>query len=128
MPLQVYRCPIDGEQDILMRTFKVPSKIDCPTCGKQINHTISAPAVIDIKRDWNENANEYRRDPYTQAKAQINNRAREDAERGIPLQKVNEEGIQAAAKGIHEEKYQRLNVEQKAKRNLRNQTIKKEKK
>ena len=119
MPIQVYDCNIDGEQDIFMRTFEVPTEVDCPTCGQEIKHIISAAAIVDIKRDWNENANEYRRDPYTQAKAQLKNKQREDAERGIRIEKVSEEGLQAGAAAIHDSNtIRRPSIEQKAKRHF----------
>lgn len=123
MPIQVYSCLKDGEQDIFMRTFEVPPRIDCPTCGQKIKHIISAPAIVDIRRDWNENANEYRRDPYTQAKAQIRNKQREDLERDIPIQKISEEGIQAGAAAIHDSNTKRRpSIEQKAKRHFAKRT------
>lgn len=119
MPIQVYDCLTDGEQDIFMRTFKVPPTITCPTCKQKIKHIISAPAIVDVKRDWNENANEFRRDPYTQAKAQLKNKQREDAERGIRIDKVNEEGLQAGAAAIHDSNIRRRpSIEQKAKRHF----------
>ena len=63
---------------------------------------VSAPAIVNVQRDWNEKANEYQRNPYTQAKAQITNAYREEAERtGKSPRKVTEEAVQVAAKSIH---------------------------
>jgi hypothetical protein len=66
---------------------------------------VSAPAIIDVKRDWNEKANEYQRNSYTQAKAQLENHTRAEAEHsGKPPKKVTEEAIQVTAQKIEEQK------------------------
>ena len=104
MPIQVYDCEDCGCQDILFRTPGVHSEWPCPECGKPARHVISAPAVIDVKRDWNDNASDMQRNPYEQSKAQLTNMNRTAAGRGEPLVKITEKAIQAGAKAIHEQK------------------------
>lgn len=101
MPTQVYFCETDGEFDI-QQSFaeEVRKTIKCVTCGKTSKHVLYAPAGIKIERTWNEKANDIRRDPYTQAKAQAENNYHEQKDLGIELPKSNEEQIQAAAKAI----------------------------
>ena len=89
---------------MLIRTLTVPLALACPECGLKSGHIIKAPAIVNVKRDWNEKANEYQRDPYTQAKAQLTNINREAAEVGEDTFKVTEESIQVAAAGIAKEK------------------------
>ncbi len=106
MPIYVYECPTDGKQDVFSRTFNVPGERPCPVCGRSASICVTSPSRHDIKRDWNEKANEYRRDPYTQAKAQLTNQHRSALERvgrdcDRPPDPVTEEAIQVGAKEIH---------------------------
>ena len=106
MPIYIYECPTDGRQDVFSRTFNVPGERPCPVCGRSASVCVTAPSRHDIKRDWNEKANEYRRDPYTQAKAQLTNQHRSTLERigrdcDRPPNPVTEEAIQIGAKEIH---------------------------
>ena len=104
MPIRCYACRSHGEHDVFIRGFDVPPTHECPTCGVQASHVISAPAVVNVKRDWNEQANLCRRDPYTQAKAQLVNFDREEQGRGNPPMKITEAAIQTGAKAIHEQR------------------------
>lgn len=100
MPIQVYECDEDGEFDLKI-SFKedIPQSMKCPVCNEKIKHIISAPS-IKIVRGWNEKANEYQRDPYTQAKAQAWNVYNENREHGHEAIKPTEGGIQIAAREI----------------------------
>ena len=101
MPIQVYVCKTHDKQDVYFRTYDVKSEYPCPECGKMSKHVISAPGVVDIKLTWNDKANDYRRDPYTQAKAQMRNLDRSEQERnGAAPMKVTEEQLQVVAKRI----------------------------
>ena len=98
MPTQVYECTSDGEFDLkLSFDDKIPRFMKCPVCNKKINHIISSVGGVVVKRGWNEKANEYQRDPYTQAKAQAWNSYNENKERGHEMDKPTEKGIQRAA-------------------------------
>ncbi|KKK88130.1 hypothetical protein LCGC14_2746260 [marine sediment metagenome] len=57
-----------------------------------------------IKKTWNEQANETRRDPYTQAKTAFENAYHDAKDDGLNPVKPTEEKIQAAAKKIAAEK------------------------
>ena len=65
-----------------------------------------------MRRTWNEKANEYQRDPYTQAKAQLENVYNENRDRGLDTAKPTEQAIQVAAaqiaKGPREDAEKRL--------------------
>ena len=70
------------------------------------------PGAVSVVRDWNERANEARRTPYDQAKAQLTNTAREEAERGgRSPRKVTEEAVQATAKAIADKRPRKGAVE-----------------
>lgn len=101
MPTQVYECKTDGEFDLVL-SFKdeIPKSQKCPDCGRKSKHIISPVGGIKVKRGWNEKANEYQRDPYTQAKAQAWNVYNENTERGHETAKPTEGGIQIAAREI----------------------------
>jgi hypothetical protein len=108
MPIYVYECPTDGKQDVFSRTFNVPRERPCPVCGRSASVCVTAPSRHDIKRDWDEKANEYRRDPYTQSKAQLTNQYRSEMERverdcDRPPNPVTEEAIQVGAREIHKQ-------------------------
>lgn len=133
MPIQCYECPEHEGFEILQRTFDVPSTRDCPQCGKTSTYVFASPALVEVKRDWNEQANLDQRDPYTQAKAQLTNTNRMAAEHGGPQTKITEAAIQVGAKAIHEgntsprpdpqqRQIQRLKRMQKERRAERNQT------
>ena len=53
-----------------------------------------------MRRTWNEKANEYQRDPYTQAKAQLENNYNRNRDMGLDTPKPTEEGVQVAARQI----------------------------
>ena len=99
MPIYEAECGEHGLHEVFTRTFG--AELPCPECGSAMSRRISAPARVNVSRDWNEQANEARRDPYAQARTQLANVAREEAERsgGTP-KKAAEESIQAAAKAI----------------------------
>jgi hypothetical protein len=76
--------------------------------------------MAKFSRTWNEQANEYQRDPYTQAKAQSWNMYNEQRDAGIRLDKPTEETIQVGAKAIHDgERRPRPSAEQRQLSNLR---------
>lgn len=101
MPIYEFRCPEDGVHNIFVRTFDVPETHTCPTCKQEVPNVISKPSLITIERGWNEKANDYRRSPYDQAKAQLHNLDREQQEhRNAPPMKITEEMIQATASNI----------------------------
>ena len=129
MPLQTYRCPSHGEFDIrLSFSQDVPQTYPCTgswcgdedcldPCGRASPHVIKPPAGIIVQdgtgagrghaqarkeSSWNEKASDLRRDPYTQAKAQLEGTARMAAEKGKRPEKIREESIQATAAAIHE--------------------------
>jgi hypothetical protein len=104
MPTQVYKCSIHGEYDVIT-SFRddIKETLLCRylECRKTAKHIIKPPAGIKVSRTWNEKANEYQRDTYTQAKAQITNSYNEEAERtGKSPRKITEEAVQVAAESI----------------------------
>lgn len=105
MSIQTYNCPEDGEFDKLLRSVEFADTCPCPSCGRTSPHVFKAPAIIDIKRDWNEKANLWQHDPYTQAKAQLDNISRERQERydEKPV-KVTEPMLQLGARQIDAQK------------------------
>jgi hypothetical protein len=100
VPTQEYECQTDGAFDIHL-SFKedVPSSVKCPDCGVPSRHVLHPPAAL-FARTWNEQANDYQRDPYTQAKAQATNMYHEQKDMGIRVDKPTEEGLQRAAAQI----------------------------
>lgn len=104
MPIYAYECGKDGVHEEFSRTMGPRPEAACPECGGPARPVISAPAMIDVKRGWNEKANLWQRDPYTQSKAQLTNMNRAAAERGEPLVKITEGAIQAGARAIHEQR------------------------
>jgi hypothetical protein len=105
LPTQEYHCNADGPFDIhLSFADDVPTASPCPECGGSSRHVLRAPAGgAHFSRTWNEQANEYQRDPYTQAKAQSWNNYNEKRDMGIRLDKPNEKGLQIASKAIDDE-------------------------
>jgi len=105
VPTQVYECPFDGELDYHYKwEDKITETRSCSECGAISRHVIKPPAGVKIVRDWNEKANDYQRDPYTQAKAQLINVYNSARDQGQDVGKPTEEGIQVAAAGIAREK------------------------
>ena len=104
MPIQVYHCPKHGEIDVIT-SFRddVAKQKECPECGRDSGHIIKPPAGIVIARTWNDNANEWQRDPYTQAKAQATNMQNEQKNMGVDVPEITEEGLQVSAERIHRE-------------------------
>jgi len=100
MPIYSYNCPKDGNQDILFRSYDPQDAWPCPECTRLIPKTISTPGRVEVKRDWDEKANDYQRDPYTQSKAQLTNVKRRAAEHGEPHSRITEEVIQLGAREI----------------------------
>ena len=101
MPIYSYSCSLHGEHDILVKTYGVPKTSECPKCGDITVNVITTPSRVDVKLDWNDKTHDYRRDPYTQAKAQLNNLDREDQElQGAKPKKWKENQIQEVAKRI----------------------------
>ena len=101
MSIQVYECRDHGRTEVFLRGFDVPQTHTCPGCGKPIPHVVSAPALIDIQRTWNDKANHCRVNPYDQAKAQLTNLDRENQEHNDdrPM-KITEEMLQVTAREI----------------------------
>ena len=105
MPIYSYECPEHGQHDVFTRTFDILKVRPCEKCGKDSKICITAPSRHNIERTWNDKANEYRRDPYTQAKAQLTNMHRESlehVERDCDREPdpVQEEAIQIGAREI----------------------------
>lgn len=112
MPTQVYSCPEHGEYDIAL-SFKdeIPAFWRCPVdveadgvggvfCDERSPHILKPPAGIKVVRTWNEQANEWQRDPYTQAKAQATNMYNEQRDAGIDIPMPTERDYQIAASQI----------------------------
>ncbi len=105
MPIYVYECPEHGRQDVFTRSFNILRERPCEKCGKTSRICVTAPSHHNIERTWNDKANDYRRDPYTQAKAQLTNMHRESLEHvGRDCDRepdpVREEAIQIGAREI----------------------------
>ena len=103
MAIQTYDCPHHGEFDKLFRRAGLAYRFPCPRCGRTSAHVFKPPSLVTFKRGWNEQANLDRRDPYTQAKAQLVNYDREEQGHGKPPMKITEAAIQAGAKAISEQ-------------------------
>ncbi len=104
MPIQSYDCPHHGEFDKLFRDVWGSPDFPCPRCGRTSVRVFKSPSIVNIKRDWNEQANICRVNPYEQAKAQLVNFDREEQSRGKPPMKITEAAIQTGAKAIHEQR------------------------
>lgn len=105
MPIYVYECPEHGRQDVFTRNFDILKVRACPKCGRKSRICVTAPSRHNIERTWNDKANEYRRDPYVQSKAQLTNFHRselEHLERDCDREPspVTEEAIQIGAREI----------------------------
>ena len=104
MPLYSFKCEDHGEHDVLSRKYEVPETGECPKCGKETMNVLTTPAIVDVKLDWNDKASDMRRDPYTQAKAQLKALDREDQMmQDARPKKWREEQIQEAAKQIDQQ-------------------------
>lgn len=100
MPTQEYHCDNHGPFDIRMSFAEdVPKTSPCPACGLSGRHVLRAPAA-KFEYTWNDQANEARRTPYAQAKAQSWNNYNEQRDMGVRLEKPTEAGIQVAAAAI----------------------------
>ena len=105
MPTHEYKCPNDGAWDHHQPFSEdvLPSR-HCPECGTPSVHVLRAPAGgIKVVRTWNDDANEMRRDPYTQARYQAEHTYNESRDSGMDVDKVTEAGLQAAAATIDAE-------------------------
>ena len=101
MPLYSFVCNDHGEHDVLTRKYEVPETGQCPICGKSTMNVLTTPSIVDVKLDWNDKAHNMRRDPYTQAKAQMDALDREDQMmQDARPKKWREEQYQEAAKQI----------------------------
>ena len=83
---------------------KIPRTRTCPKCRKKSKHILKPQAGIKIMRGWNKRANDFRRDPYTQAKAQLNNAYNESKEVGMETGKPTEKSYQLQAASIAEKR------------------------
>ena len=126
MPTQVFSCPQHGEFDVFIPFSQdVPREADCPVvkhgrnCCEISRHVLKAPSGIIIRNTWNDNANEMRRDPYTQAKYQAQHMQDEQRDMGnLDVPKITEEGLQVAAARIDADdkgKIKRTSPEERAK-------------
>jgi hypothetical protein len=109
VPTQEYLCDSDGPFHVCLKWEEdVLSEMPCPECGASSRHVLCPPAGVKFSRTWNEQANEWQRDPYTQAKAQAWNVYNEQRDAGIRLDKPTEEGYQRGAAAIdHESRHPR---------------------
>ncbi len=105
MPTQEYKCPTHGPFDLHLGWDESPSEPrQCPSCGELSVWVLRAPAGgAHFARTWNEKANEARRTPYTQAKAQIDQVYNEQKDQSNYPAKITEEGVQVAAREIDKE-------------------------
>lgn len=116
MPTQEYQCEADGAFDIHLTFVEdVPKTSPCPDCGVEGRHVLRVPAGgAHFARTWNEQANEARRDPYTQAKAQSWNMYNEQRDMGVRVDIPTEESIQVGAKAVYDsERNPPLSAEQR---------------
>ena len=104
MSIQVYECKEHGQEEVLIRSLDIPPTLECSVCGAPMRNLISAPAIVDVRRTWNDKANDFRHDPYTQAKAQLRNLDRENQEHNDdrPM-KITEPMLQETARKIDED-------------------------
>lgn len=77
----------------------MPETSPCITCKEEGRHVLRAPAC-KFNYTWNDQANEARRNPYTQAKTQSWNMYHEQRDMGVRVGKPTEAGIQVAAAAI----------------------------
>jgi len=103
---------------------EVPEATPCPQCDERCprreDKPISgAPGLGSVYRSWDENANEQRRDPMTQAKYQAQHMQDEQRDMGnLNVPKITEEGLQVAATRIDADnkgKIKRVSPEDRAK-------------
>ena len=108
MPIYEHDCMEHGLFEVFTRVVDPLPKRPCETCGEPAAIAVSRLGRFNVERGWNEKANEYQRDPYTQAKAQLENVRRETLERvgrdcDRPTGPITEEAIQVGAKAIAEQ-------------------------
>lgn len=100
MPIYEFVCESHGAFDILARRYRAeaaPAK--CPECGADSRPSLSFGAAR-VSRDWNDKANDQRRSPYEQAKAQSWNSYNERRGRGLEAQKPTERMVQEGARQL----------------------------
>lgn len=96
-----YRCRECGISfDVYKPMELFDSKERCRACGGAAERVLRPPAGAKFSRDWNEKANDYQRDPYTQAKAQVTNAYNHAKDMGQDISMPTEAGIQVAAAEI----------------------------
>lgn len=101
MPIQVYECPKDGEFEIQQSILEdVLKKRPCPVCLGDSPHVLKPCGGIRIMRGWNEQANDYQRNPYTMAKAQAEHAYHELKDSGVEVSQPTESDIHKAAVGL----------------------------
>lgn len=76
----------------------------CGACNSTAERVLRPPAGVRVVRGWNEKANEYQRDPYSQAKAQTENAYNAARDQGQDVARPTEAGVQVAAKAIDDQK------------------------
>ena len=103
---------------------EIPETTTCPQCDtrcsrKEYEPISGAPSLGSVYRSWNENANEMRRDPMTQAKYQAQHMQDEQRDMGnLNVPKITDEGLQVAAARIDADnkgKIKRTSPEERAK-------------
>ena len=104
MSIQSYLCTKDGEFEHKQSIkSSVTQTLECPKCGEDSKH-IFYPPTIRVIRTWNDGANEIRRDPYTQAKSQLNSTVDEFKNQGVDVPKGKDKTYIKMAEAIDNSK------------------------
>ena len=106
---------------------EIPETTTCPQCNEKCSRRedkpiLGAPNLGSVYRSWDENANEMRRDPMTQAKYQAQHMRDEQRDMGnLDVPKITEEGLQVVAARIDADnkgKIKRTSPEERAKQDI----------
>jgi len=104
MSIQVYNCGTDGDFEIFMRTPSSVSPTEtCPTCGKKSLHVFRSVGKVDVKQDWNEQANEQQRNELTKVEASQKAYERNKRERGEVFAPKNKDDLYKVALAVQKQ-------------------------
>lgn len=103
MSIQVYSCGTDGDFELFTRTIGSVSPTEtCPTCGKTSSHVFRPGGRMEIKRTWNDRANDEQKNELTMVTASQEGHMRKQAERGLDFKKKNTDDLYKVAVKLQE--------------------------
>ena len=101
MSIQVYSCGTDGDFEIFTKTIgSVDPTETCPACKKASPHVFRPGGRMEIKRTWNDRANDEQKNALTMVTASQKEQERTGRERGTYFAPKNKENLYKVALGV----------------------------